>query len=46
MNAKETMLAILINKKGIKWGNDTIKLVILIAVKKVMFLNFRKFMNT
>lgn len=42
MNAKETMLAILINKKGIKWDNDMIKLVILIAVKKGDVSQFSK----
>ena len=42
MNAKETMLAILINRKSIQWDDNNIKLVILIAVKKGGVSEFSK----
>lgn len=42
MNAKETMLALLINRKGIQWDNNNIKLVILIAVKNNEVSEFSK----
>lgn len=34
MNAKKTMFCVLINESGIKWGENTISIVLMIAVQK------------
>lgn len=42
MNAKETLIAILINKKGIVWDKNKIKLVLMIASNKNNISKFSK----
>lgn len=46
MDAKKTMIAVLINEQGIQWDQSTIKLCLLIAIKKKDITEFSGVYNT